>query len=125
MSIAVTINKRRFKALITITAGTPIFVADVPTMADRLLIVMLPAGTGIGKVYDDIPDIAGVRATAAQVAGGADVAVPLAAANADGVSPGGAYTDTAQPNGRIDLSGIAIDGSHTGDTVLVDAHLLI
>ena len=125
MAIAVQINKRRYKALVTVTAGAPIFLATVPTFADRLLIIMLPAGTGTGKIYDDVPDISGVRATPAQLAAGADLAVPLAAASADGVSPGGSYVDTAAPNGYIDLSGIAVDGSHSGDTILVDAHLRI
>ena len=123
--IAVQKNKRRYKALITITAGVPIMLAAVPTFVDRLLIIMMPGGTGTGKIYDDVPDVAGVPPTPAQIAAGADLAVPLAAASADGVSPGGAYQDTAAPNGSIDLSGIAVDGSHTGDQMLLTAHLKI
>jgi hypothetical protein len=125
MAIAIQRNKRRYKGTVTVVAGAPIFLADVSTFADRLLILMAPGATGAGKVYDDVPDIAGVRATPAQVAGGADTAIPLAPAPADGISPGGVYTDTAAPNGSIDLSGIALDGTHTGDQILFDAHLKI
>lgn len=115
MAIASQQNKRRFKSLITITAGTPIMVTDKPKFADRILIQMRTGGTGRGYVYDDIPD----GMTPAQIAAGGDVPVELAPADSEG--PGGVYEDT----GNIDLSGIAIDGAVTGDVVLVSAHLKI
>ena len=125
MAITIQRNKRRYKGIVTVVAGAPIFLADVATFADSLLILMAPGGSGGGKVYDDVPDIAGVRATAAQVAGGSDIAIPLAPAPADGLSPGGAYTDPIAPTRPIDLSGFALDGTHTGDQIIFDAHLKI
>src|SRR5947209_7784602 len=114
MAITVTQASRRYKAVITITAGTPIFAATglTPLLCDRLLIQMLSGGSGKGKIFDDVP----VGMPAAAVAAGGDVAVELAPATAS--APGGVYTDA----GSIDLRMIAVDGS-TGDTVLVNAHL--
>lgn len=111
-------NKRRYKLLITIVAGTPVFLATTKLLAERVLIQMQAGGSGMGYVYDDIPD----GASAAQVAAGADLAVQLAPAEA--AAPGGAYQDSS-PTGGIDLSGIAVDGANSGDTVLVDAYLWI
>lgn len=117
MAISVTQNSHRYKAVITITAGTPIFVAGglTPILADRIVIQMLSGGTGKGLVYDDVP----VGMLAAAVAAGGDVAMELAPATS--TSPGGSYADT----GTVDLRQIAIDGSHTGDVALVNAHLKI
>jgi hypothetical protein len=117
MAITVTQASRRYKAVITITAGTPIFVANgqTPLLADRILIQMLHGGSGLGKVYDDVP----ANMTAAQVAAGGDVAVELAPATA--TAPGGAYSDA----GSVDLRMLAIDGSNSGDVCLVNAHLKI
>jgi hypothetical protein len=118
MAITVTQASRRYKALITITAGTPIFVAQglTPILADRLTITALHAGTGLIKIYDDCP----VGMTPAQVAAGGDIATELApaTATAPGVNP---YSDA----GSIDLRMLAIDGAVSGDTVLVNAHLKI
>jgi hypothetical protein len=117
------LNAHRLKTLITITAGVPIFVADgdTPILADRLLIIILPGGTGTGLVYDDVP----IGMTAAQVAAGGDLPVPLASPSVIGAvnQPGGSYSDASQAG--IDLRQIAIDGTNTGDQVLVDAHLKI
>ena len=120
MSLVAVQNSNRLKVTITVTAGTPIFIASgqTPILADRLIIQMLHGGTGYGLVYDDVP----IGMTAAQVAAGGDVAVELAPATA--TAPGGAYTDAVQ-NGSIDLRMIAVDGSNTGDHILVDAHLKI
>lgn len=120
MAIVVKKNGRRLKALITITAGTPIFVAGGPERvnADRVQIQMLHGGSGRGLVYDDIP----AGTAAADVAAVAGQPSELAPATAD--APGGEYTDNAG-NGSIDLREIAVDGSNTGDQVLVNAHLKI
>lgn len=116
MAITIVENSRRWKALITITAGTPIFVAagQVPIMADRILVQPRHGGTGLVLVYDDVP----IGMAASDVAAGGDLAVELAPATS--TAPGGTYTDTG---GSIDLRMIAVDGSHSGDTVLIDAHL--
>lgn len=117
MAITIKENLRRWKALITVTAGTPIFVAagQTPIMADRVLIQMRHGGTGLGLVYDDVP----VGMTAAEVAAGGDLAVELAPASS--TAPGGTYADL----GSVDLRTVAIDGSNSGDTILVDAHLRV
>ena len=117
MSITITQNSQRYKALITITAGTPIFVASGPTpiLADRFFVQALHAGTGRILFFDDVP----LGMTAAQVAAGGDVAIELAPATA--TAPGGNYADL----GTIDLRKVAVDGSSSGDTCLFDAHLKI
>ncbi len=120
MAITSKQNGRRFKALITITAGTPIFVTSgaEAVKADRIQIQMLHGGAGRGLVYDDVPP-GTLPADVAAVAG-----QPAELAAADANNPGGEYTDNAG-NGSIDLREIAVDGSNTGDQVLVNAHLKI
>jgi hypothetical protein len=116
-------NWKRLKALVTITAGTPILLwsGQEPIRFHRILIVMLPGSTGKGLVYDDVP----LGTAAAQVAAASGTPVPLAPAPADGLSPGGSYSDTSEPGNHIDGRTFAIDGSHTGDTVLVSAWLKV
>ena len=117
MAIVITQASRRYKALITVTAGTPIFAASGPTpiLADRILIQAKSGGTGKILIYDDVP--AGM--SAAQVAAGGDVPVELGPATA--TAPGGSYTDS----GTIDLRMVAVDGLTSGDLCLVNAHLKI
>lgn len=121
MAIATKINGNRLVALVTVTAGTPIplISGPAPIRADRISIQMLSGGEGKGLVYDDVPP----NTAAAGVAAASGTPWELAPATATG--PGGTYDDRAEANGFIDLRNIAVDGSHSADTMKVSAHLLI
>lgn len=121
--------QNRYNLLITVTAGTPIQVTaglacpNCPLLVDRTLIQMVHGGTGIGYVMDlsqyfisgSLPaSVTPNHATAGQLT------AELAPASA--TAPGGSYSDsvTGSPGGgAIDLSHIWLDGSHTGDTIIV------
>jgi hypothetical protein len=118
MSVVVRINQRRLKALVTVTAGTPIFVANTQTLVDSVMVIMMQNGSGVGRVYDDVAP----GTLPANVAAN-ETPVPLAPATAS--APGGTVLYTAPANGSLDLQSFAFDGSVTGDTILVDAHLKI
>lgn len=113
-------NSRRIKALVTITAGVPIpfLSGNEPIRLDRVFVQMLAGGSGAGKVYDDVPP----NTAAGAIAATCGPPVQLAPAAGDGITPGGSYQDIAEVNGFIDGRTIAVDGTNTGDTVLIDAH---
>ncbi len=113
----------RVNVTYTVAAGTPVRVADgatsgtisvQPLIVNRLLIQMKHAGTGLGIVMDGIP-----VGTTADSTKSAHVTAELAPATA--TAPGGSYSDTRDPasGSGIDLSRMWIDGSHTGDTIIV------
>ncbi len=80
------------------------------TIATRVFIQMLTAGTGLGYVMD------GIRpGRVPSILTAADVTAELAPATA--TAPGGTYED-ADPAG-IDLSRLWIHGAHAGDTIKV------
>jgi hypothetical protein len=100
----------RFGRIITVTAGTPIRLATVRTIAARIMIQMLSGGTGRGYAMDGVPE------------GTTPVALTwptVQMAPATATAPGGTYTDTDSVGSSIDLSRIWVDGSQTGDTMVV------
>lgn len=109
---------------VTITAGTPVNVGllvdptGAPVFVDRLFIQMAIGGTGVGYVMDlDAYPPGTVPAAAGATAG--QLTAQLTPASA--ALPGGTYGDTSSPRDGtgIDLSTLWLDGSHTGDTVIV------
>lgn len=126
MSLAAQVTSHRYKARATLVTGAPILLVSgpEPVMADSILIVMEASAAGApGQVYDDVqPALTPVDAALrpAQIAAGMDLPVPLAAAPADAVNPGGSYSYT----GSFDLRTYAVGGT-TGNTMLIDAHLKI
>ncbi len=122
-------NGREFKALVTITAGAPILIipySSEPIRCDRFSVQVNPSATGEVKIYDDVPlDQYGnppLAANIASVCGPPKILAPSPAA----LTPGGEYdADPPEPYQYFDLRQIAIDGSNSGDTVNVYAHLKI
>lgn len=112
----------------TVTSGTPINMATgtsgapssgdfQPVYASRVFIQMLHGGTGLGYVMDGIPP-----GTTPAAGTNGHLTAELAAASL--TAPGGSYSD-ADPNvaGGIDIRRLWIDGSHSGDTVMVSMDL--
>lgn len=105
--------------LITVTSGTPIQVSSVPVTIDRGLIQMdIAASGGYGSIC-----IVPVGTTpAAQCATMGQLGARLAPGTA--TAPGGSYSDfVAASGGSINLQTIWIDGSHTGDPVIVSVNV--
>jgi len=111
----------RLNTTITITAGTPINVAvalsaqaKVPVKsANRIFVQLDIGGTGNGSVLSGVPVLDTPSATNA-----AHLTARLAPATS--TAPGGSYADV-NPQADIDLTKFWIDGSHTGDPVIVSA----
>ena len=110
----------RLNTTITITAGTPINVATaliaqnkgVPVKSgNRIFVQMDIGGTGYGSVLSGVPVLDTPSSTNA-----AHLTARLAAATS--TAPGGSYGDV-NPQADIDLTKFWIDGSHTGDPVIV------
>lgn len=111
----------RVNRTITITAGTPVQIATVTTQCNRIFIQMLAGGAGIGYVMDmsaynpgKVPDSSVSGNLTAQLA------------PATNTAPGGWYTDMALPGqgtAPIDVSRIWVDGSNSGDTVVVSCDI--
>jgi hypothetical protein len=103
---------------LTITAGTPIRLAITKTLVDRLFIEgRHGASTGIIYVMLGVP-----VATTCNAADPSQLTAELAPATA--TAPGIAFNDPVGANGntpsdREDLALACIDGTHTGDTVIV------
>lgn len=96
----------------TITAGTPIQLSVESLIVERIFIEMLAvASGGMGYIMD------GVRPGTTPVAN-TNPTVQLAPAPA-ATSPGGNYSDQDWHGCTIDLQRMWIDGSHSGDLVLV------
>lgn len=103
----------------TIVAGTPRNVAtevttavitDIPYLVTRIFIQMKTAGTGLGYVMADVP-----RGTVGSQSNTKHKTAELAPATA--TAPGASYSDT-DPGG-IDISLMWIDGSVSGDKVII------
>lgn len=96
----------------TITAGTPVQLNVEPLILERIFIQMLAgASGGMGYV------MLGVRPGTTPVAL-TNPTVQLAP-SPGATAPGGSYSDADYNSSSIDASRIWLDGSHTGDTVLV------
>jgi hypothetical protein len=106
----------RLNQLITITSGTPIQLSKFHLYASEILIQMATGGTGLGYVCAGIP-LGTTPAASCGTAGQLSAQLSPASSTA----PGGYYADQASAKGGpgIDLATIWIDGSHTGDTVIV------
>jgi hypothetical protein len=126
----------RINATLTITAGTPINLAVAlgvvasaaalatanPIMVNRHFIQMLAGGAGLGYVMDLDAFAVGTQANAATNGHLTAELYP-----ASGQLPGGTYGDgaTVLGGGLADLTKLWIDGSHTGDPVVVSVNLRI
>lgn len=111
LSLQTRLPAARVGRIITVAAGTPVQLATQSTLVRRIFIQMQAGGTGMGYVMD------GVTVGTTPVAN-TNPTVQLAAATAS--APGGNYSDASQTSAYdIDLQKIWIDGSHTGDTILV------
>ncbi len=122
----------RVNLLLTVTAGTPQQISSLlnfntklkhgaPCFASRVFIQMVIGGTGVGYVMDGIPE----GTTPAYNTAG-DLTAELAAATS--TAPGGSYSDFTNGNNDgpgIDLAALWVDGSHTGDTIIVSAWIRI
>lgn len=128
----------RINKTLTVTASTPINIATgltaaggmtnygrlAPVWVRSVFIQMLLGGTGYGVVMDGIygvqADGISPRIPSALGATSGDLTAQLQPATA--TAPGGSYGDQypiANQQGTIDATKIWIDGSHTGDTVVV------
>lgn len=130
MAIVATQNGVRLKFLVTITAGTPILLVGgtEPVKCDRLSVEPLIGGTGAIYVYDDLPlqtPAAPVQVLPANVA--ASCGPPRQLAPATSTLPGTVFDENPaqDPYNYLDLRSYSIDGSHTGDTAMVDARLKV
>jgi len=85
----------------------------VPTfLVKRIFVQMLPGGSGIGYVLLGSPGQAPAHGTNGQM-------LAELAPSPSATTPGGTYADGDSNENCIDVSQIWIDGSHSGDTVLV------
>jgi hypothetical protein len=100
----------RYNKTLTITSGTPIQLATVPTFARAIFIQMAASGSGIGYVMAGIPP-----GTTPNHSTSGQLTAQLAPASA--TSPGGNYSDNNALG--IDIARIWIDGANSGDTVIV------
>jgi hypothetical protein len=106
----------RINLKITITSGTPIQLSAIHLYASEILIQAAAGGTGLIQVCAGIP----VGTTPAANCGTAgQLSAQLAPATS--TAPGGSYSDqvTSKSGTGIDLETIYVDGSHSGDVVLV------
>lgn len=93
---------------VSLTSGTPIRLANVPTYARSLIITMLAGGTGRGYVLSCPTDIPAVKSAQTLI-------MELAPATA--TSPGGQFYWDRSGAGSpgINVQEFAVDGFHTGD----------
>lgn len=107
----------RINITFTIAAGTPvqIWTQSSPYLVNELLIQPQP-GSSAGVIY--VMAGIGNGRTPAHT-NSSDLTATLCAATS--TAPGCTYSDgtLATPNSAVDISGIFLDGAHTGDTVTV------
>lgn len=104
--------------VVTVAAGTPVRLAAVPTLAQRLRIRPL-IGAGTGVIYVLSQDNTTALPQAKTVNNFIDELAPATA-----TVPGVLFELNRLANGPgIDISGFAIDGSHTGDTAVASWEL--
>ncbi len=102
---------------ITVTAGTAIRVVNNSVRVDSILVQMLTGGSGRGYVLNSNP-----QNTCTKGAAGTAFVAELGAASA--TSPGASATipsngSAANTQGGLDLQYFCVDGSNSGDTILV------
>jgi len=105
--------------VVTFTSGTAQRVAPTRTMANSLLVEMLPGSTGIGYVLYADPALTCVHTTAGQIV--AELAPGTATA------PGGNFTfpsnnDATTQSGGSDMNWWCVEGT-TSDTAIVSYDL--
>ena len=109
-------GRKNFK--ITITAGTPQRVSATPLVVDRYIIQMAIGGTGSGLIC--IVPVATTPAASCATAG--QLSGQLAPASA--TAPGGSWSDgVSNSGGSINLQTVWVDGSNSGDVVIVSANV--
>jgi len=102
---------------LTITAGTPIRLAIKSTLVDRLFVQNRHNSTGLVYVMLGVP-----AATACSATDPSQLTAELGPGTS--TSPGNSLSDPQGANGntpsdREDLAMACIDGTHSGDTVIV------
>ncbi len=122
LSVAPMVMGDRINGIITITSGTPIALTTVlpasstaPFNANRIIIQALHGGTGLIQVC--IVPVGTTPAANCSTAGqlGGEICP------ATSTAPGCNYTDVAYPDAGapLEMRQYWVDGSHSGDTVLV------
>lgn len=106
----------RTNRVITVTAGTPVRLSPTHQTVDRIFIQMMTGGSGRGFVMDGIPLTVTPDRT-----NPTHLTAELQAATA--TSPGGNYADQAQGSSTIDIAMIALDGTQTGDKIIVSYYI--
>lgn len=116
-SLVAPMGAERINAQYTITAGTPIRVATQKTLANRLFIQSRHNNTGLVYV------LMGVKpTTTCDATNTAHLSAELGPG--DATHPGSSLSDPQGANGGTppdaeDVSWLCLDGSHTGDVVIV------
>lgn len=113
------LNAERHNQQITITAGTPIRVQASKYLVNRLFVQSMIGNTGAVYIMLGVPTTAACNASNA-----AHLTAQLAPATA--TAPGGSFNDPQGANGNSpsdveDLSQMCLDGSHSGDVVIVSS----
>lgn len=111
------LDAERVNMQVTITAGTPVRLTTTKTLVNRLFIQLKTGSSGRAFLLLGVPATTTCDATNA-----AQLTAELAPATA--TAPGGSFSDPQGANGMSpsdseDLAQICIDGSHTGDVVVI------
>ena len=117
LCFAIAGDSERINMQVTITAGTPVRLAGISTPVNRLFIQSLHSNTGIVDVLLGVP-----VATPCDATNAAQLTAELGPG--DATHPGQSFSDPQGANGNSpsdyeNLITSCIDGSHTGDKVIV------
>lgn len=110
-------DAERINTQVTINAGTPVRLAGISTPVNRLFIQSLHSNTGLVYVLLGVP-----TATTCDATNTAQLTAELGPG--DATHPGQSFSDPQGANGNSpsdyeNLQTSCIDGSHTGDKVIV------
>ena len=114
---AVRLNAERQNMQVTVSAGTPVRLANVKTLVARLMIQSRHANTGLLYLMAGVPTTTTCNASSA-----AQLTAELGPG--DSTHPGSSYSDPQGANGNTpadaeDLSQFCIDGTVTSDVAIV------
>lgn len=119
----------RVNMTLTITAGVPLNVSTqstvsdgVPRMATRVFIQLYPGATGIAYIMDGISGVSNGAPRVPSHSNSTDLTAIVYGATAS--APGSSYSDYDAYHG-IDVSKLWIDGSVSGDKVIVSFDLKV